>query len=86
MNNAMTTRRARKSNKFAPAAWQWDPSQLADLPDCRIQVWTANGGMAGLVSADVARDMVASGEYFLGSSIHVCQVTDRTDAVNRVQS
>ena len=82
MNNATTSKRTRKtSKKFAPAAWQWDASQLVDLPDYRIQAWTA-GGACSLVSLETARKMVQSGAYFLGSTVHICQVHDGIDGVN----
>ena len=44
-------------------------------------MWSA-GGSCRLISVDDARKLVAARAFFLGSTIHICQVHDRIDGRN----
>lgn len=70
-----TTRSNRKSRKFTPAAWQWDPLSVCTA-GLSVQVWSASGCLQANVTEQEAREMVASKAYFAASCIHICQVHD----------
>jgi hypothetical protein len=80
MNNA-NKKAARKSRTFAPAAWQWDAAQLVDDGN-RIQLWSRNGCLMGLVTVQKARELVTKRAFFIGSNAHLCQVHEAIDGVN----
>ena len=59
---------------YAPASWQFDPSQLPETEHGKVQVWSASGCLRGLVSTAEARKLVAAKAAFIGSANHVCEV------------
>ena len=77
--NSATNRKARK---FAPAPWQWDASKILGGHTGSVQLWSAAGCMAGLVSLDRARELVSARAFFIGSDVHCCAVHDGIDMVN----
>lgn len=85
MKTTTNTGAATKTSKrgiFAPAKWQWDPSQVCGgQMGGRVQLWSAGGSMT-LISVAEAQKLVRLRAAFVGSAIHVCQVHDRIDGVN----
>ena len=66
---------SRRARKFVPAGWQWDASKLAGGQTGQVQLWSASGCMMGLVSLERARELVSARAFFIGSDVHVCQVS-----------